>query len=40
MAMCQNSTDENKWRYKSMKNIANKAVFKGMRLNAEEALTE
>ena len=36
-AMCQNSIEENKWRYKSMKN---KAVSKAMREKAEVALTE
>ena len=30
-AMCQNSTEENKGRYESMKNKANKAVSKAMR---------
>ena len=30
-AMCQNSTEENKMRYKSVKNKANKAVSKAMR---------
>ena len=39
-AMCQNSTEENKRRYKSMKSKANKAVSKAMRETAEEALTE
>ena len=39
-AMCQNSTAENKRRYKGMKNKANKAVTKGMRMNEEEAFTE
>ena len=39
-AMCQNSTEESKRRYKSMKNIANKAASKAMREKAEEALTE
>ena len=38
-AMCQNSTEENK-RHKSMKNIAKKAVSKGMREKAEETITE
>ena len=37
MAMSQNSTEENKRRYRSMKN---KAVLKAMREMAEEALTE
>ena len=36
-AMRQNSTEENKRRYKSMKN---KAVSKAMREKAEEVLTE
>ena len=35
--MCQNSTDENKRGYKSMKN---KAVSKAMRQKSKEALTE
>ena len=39
-AMCQDSTEENKRRYKSMKNKANKAASKAMREKAEEALTE
>ena len=39
-AMCQNSTEENKRRYKSMKNKAKKAVSKAMREMADEALTE
>ena len=38
--MCQNSTEENKRRYKSMKNKENKAVSKAMREKVEEALTE
>ena len=33
--MCQNSTEENKRRYKSMKNKANKAVSKAMREKAK-----
>ena len=37
-AMCQNSTEENKRRYKSMK--AKKAVSKAMREEAEEAFSE
>ena len=36
-AMCQNSTEDNKRMYKSMKN---KAVLKAMREKAEEAFTE
>ena len=39
-AMCQYSTEENKRRYKSMKNKANKVVSKAMREKADEALTE
>ena len=39
-AMCQNSTDGNKRRCKSMKNKASKAVSKAMREMAEEAITE
>ena len=39
-AMCQICTEENKSRYKSMKNKAKKAVSKAMRENAEEVLTE
>ena len=39
-AMCQNSTEENKRRYKSMKNKAKKAVSKVMRQKAEKAHTE
>ena len=39
-AMCQNSAEENKSRYKSMRNKVNKAVSKAMREKAEEALTE
>ena len=39
-AMCQNSTEENKRRYKRMKNKAKKAVSKAMREKAEEVLTE
>ena len=38
--MCWNSTEENRRRYKSMKNKAKKAVSKAMREKAEEALTE
>ena len=40
MAMRQNSTEENKRMYKSMKNKANKSVLKAMREKAEEAHTE
>ena len=36
-AMCQNNTEENKRRHKSMRN---KAVSKAMREKAEEALTK
>ena len=39
-AMCQNSTEENKRRYKIMKNKAKKAVSKAKREKAEEAHTE
>ena len=39
-AMRKNSTDENKRRYKNMKNKAKKAVSKAMREKAEEALTK
>ena len=39
-AMCRNSTEETKRRYKSMKNKAKKAVSKSMREKAYEALTE
>ena len=38
-AMCQNSTVENKRRYKSMKNKANKAVSKAIR-DVDEAHNE
>ena len=38
--MCRNSTEENKRKYKSMKNKAKKAVSKAMREKSEEALTE
>ena len=37
--MYQNSTEENKRRYESMKNKENKAVSIAMREKAEEALT-
>ena len=40
MEMCQNSTEENKRRHKSMKNNTKKAVSKAMREKAEGALTE
>ena len=40
MTMCQNSTEENKKRYKSMKSKVNKAVSKAMREKAEEVITE
>ena len=39
-AMCQNSTEENKRRHKSMQQKAKKAVSKAMRRKAEEALSE
>ena len=38
--MCQNIYEENKRRFKSMKNKAYKAVSTAMREKAEEALTE
>ena len=38
--MCQNSTEENKRRYKNMKNKANKAVSKALIEKSDEALTE
>ena len=38
-AMCRNSTEENKRKYKRMKNKAKKAVSKVMREKAEEAFT-
>ena len=38
--MCQNNTDENKRRHKSMKNKEKKAVSKAMREKEEEVLTE
>ena len=38
--MCQSSTDENKRRYKVMKNKARKAVSKTMREKAEESPIE
>ena len=37
--MCQNSNEENKRKYKSMKKKANKAVSRAMRENTEEVLT-
>ena len=39
-AMCQNNTEKNKRRHKSMKNKAKTAVSKAMREKAEEALAE
>ena len=39
-AMCQNSTEENNRRYKSMKNKSKKAVSKATRDNAGETLIE
>ena len=39
-AMCENSTEGNKMRYKSMINKASKAVSKAMREKVEEVLTE
>ena len=38
--MCKINTEENKKRYKSMKNKAKKAVSKAMRENVEEVLIE
>ena len=38
--MCQNNTEENKMRYKSMKNKEKKAVSEAIRVKAEEALTK
>ena len=38
--MCQNSTEDNKRRYESMKNKASKTVSQAMREKAEESLTE
>ena len=38
--MCQKSTEENKRRYKSLKNKAKKVVSKAMREKAEWMLTE
>ena len=38
--MCQNSTEENKWRYEGMKNKAKKAVSKAIREKAEDVFTE
>ena len=39
-AMCQNSTEDNKRRYKRMKNKGKKAVAEAMREKAEDVLTE
>ena len=39
-AMSRNSTEENKRRYKSMKNKAKKAVSKAMREKAEKVFNE
>ena len=39
-AMRQNSTEENMWRHRCLKNKAKKAVSKAMREKGEEALTE
>ena len=39
-AMCQNNTEENKRRYKSMKNKAKKAVSKAVIVKAEEVFTK
>ena len=39
-AMCQDNTEENKRRYESMKNKANKAVSQAMREKVGEVLTE
>ena len=38
--MCQNSTEENKRRYKSLKNKASKTASKAMREKVDEVLTE
>ena len=40
MAMCQNSTEENRRSYKNIWNKANEAVSKAMREKTEEVLTE
>ena len=39
-AMCQNSTEENKRRFESMKSKAKKAVSKAMREKAEEVVSD
>ena len=39
-AMCQENTEENKWRNKGTKNKVMNAVSKAMREKAEEVLTE
>ena len=39
-SICRNSTEENKRRYKSMKNNAKKAFSTEMREKVEEVLTE
>ena len=39
-AMCQNSTEDNKRRYKNLKNKTKKAVSKAMREKDEDGLTE
>ena len=39
-AICQDNTEENKRRYKGMKNKTNKAVSEAMREKAEKTLTE
>ena len=39
-AMCQNNAEENKRRYKSMKNKAKITVSKAMREKAEDTFTE
>ena len=39
-AMCRNSSEENKNKYKSIKSKAKKVVLKAMREKAEEGLTE
>ena len=38
-AMCQNSTEENKRKYKSLKNNAKRADSKAMREKTEEAIS-
>ena len=38
--MCHSSTEENKWRYKSLENKAKKAVSKATREKAVVVITE